>query len=352
MTLSPPFFAIAQPETIPAPAPALIVDRVGQIGGTTTLPAGRIDLVSPVLIADSIGSTLKGDGPATEVAYAGSPGGSILTITGSSAVTVERLWLKGEAGSPTDAAVKLGRTATDQFAASRVTLRDVWFGSWAGRSDFTNAVLVDSTFDSNNDLHRFETCRFENYGEAGVRVTRNSTQAHSLKFLDCDALGRRVAKNALRWEGKPHFRWTGGSGGFHTESDFYLGDVGANAVVDGWNSEHSQRLLTTGGPSGAHGPIEIRNCRADAIESADGRVIIGKVPGPWTITGNYFAAIGNAALVIDFSEQHNPPTGTVTGNVFVHGRRPTLPVVKLPRVGGTVTVRGNVHVYPGGVIRD
>ena len=364
MTFLALFLTLAQPEVIPAPVPAPIAvpayDTIyGPVGGTTALPAETVTVASPVRVANVSGATLRGDGPRSAIVYDGPDGGACLELTGTQRATLENVWLRARLDFAkkqpvAEAGIVLTKRPGDAYAQTAARFRDVTFGSQNGLADFRTCVLIDSRKygqpDGNNDLHTFDRVRFRGYRDAAVHVVAGSTQVHALKFRDCDMEGDGRAKYGIRWDAKPYFVWQGGSGGHHTACDFWIGDVGAKVEIRGWNSEHTERLLDTAGPTGAYGPMTVSDCRVDSVRARDGAVIRGKRPGPWTVTGNYFAVgPGNASeLCIDLSNLHVPAAVTVTGNTFVHGRRPVGPLVKAPR-GSKVIVSGNVHVYPGGI---
>lgn len=334
----------------------------GPVGGVVPVPGETYSIAAPVRVSSVAGVKLQGDGPLTGLVYMGPVGGSCLELTGTQRATVERMWLRSRldwvTNAPTaEAGIVLTKRPGDVYAQTAANVRDVWFGSHNNLADFKHCVLVDSKKygqpDANNDLHEFTRVRFRGYSESAVKVAVSSTQAMAFKFVDCEMDGHHRAKYGVEWNAKPFFSWVGGSGGYHTESDFYLGDSGASVVIDRWNSEWSARLLTTAGPTGANGSIVIRDTRADALSARDGRFIIGKMPGPWTITGGYFAVgPGNSAeLIVDLSNINVKAVVTCTGNVFVHGRKPTGPVVRAP-AGSRLTVKGNVHLWPGGSFID
>lgn len=333
----------------------------GPLGGDLVLPAGDTHVASAVRIRDSAGLAIRGQGPTTGIVYDGPVGGSCLEFTGTIRATVERLWLRARLDHVTrqpvaEAGVVLTKRPGDVYAQTKAMFRDVWWGSQNGLADFRYAVLIDSLRhgepDGNNDLPKFTDCRFRGYSDAAVWVVAGSTQVHKAKFVDCEMEGLGRARYGVRWDAKPDFTWEGGSGGDHTAADFWIGDVGDTATIRGWNSEWSECLVDTGGPTGAVGPVVIDDCRAAAVRCRDGAVIRGRRPGPWVVANNRLSTANRGVeLFIDLTSNFAPVVATVTNNVVVHGREPKGPFVRAPK-GSRLTVGGNVHVYPGGSFID
>src|SRR5262249_4876601 len=141
------------------------------------------------------------------------------------------------------------------------------------------------------------------------------------QFQDCFAVGGQygVYTNAS-------LSWHGGLMGVNRVSDFrYNGSIGQEPLlIEGMHSEHSARLIETGGPAGLGAPITIENVRWSSESlNADNRAIVSQF-GDLNLIGNSIQSISSPISALElycnpaYDSNSEPIGGCVaTGNHIV-----------------------------------
>ncbi len=315
-------FALAQPESLPAPAAFDLSARVVE------LPGGVVELHSPIELRDRDDVVIEGNN--TTLVYRGSPTVGVLQLARMNRATVRNLSIRIESPG-VDAAVLVtnlpGPSPTGRIStANRIENVRVMRGSTptAARRAFSVDSFALGGSDANNEMHTFVDCLSQSHTEAGFYIS--GTQAHKLIFERC---------YAFDWDQRPVDGWRFDRGTYATlrdcgatwaNVDIRLGTNQSSFLCEGFNSEHGKQFLVSTGTDSEF-PCTVRHLRWDGEPKPGVPVVDTRGPGPWVFESSFFDGLNG-----------NPPTlrfsSWLAGDVWLTGvylrqRGGTEPVVKV-----------------------
>jgi hypothetical protein len=247
-------------------APVQISDEFSTVksGGVIELPDGETILTAPLKLSEVDKVTIKGKG--SRLLYRGHPTPAVLTLARCGHCVVEGVEIVVDAPGVDSAVLVTNLPGTSPVGRISTANRfvDVSVSHRGQPHSPKKAFSVDCRTlggaDANNEFHSFTRCSASTYLDAGFYCW--GSQAHQLQFDGCsasDVLSR--GKYALWCEHGIFFRWVNGNAA-RNKVDFQLGTMHFRAVIDGHNSEISDRLLWLG-TSGNSAPLTIKNVRWD-----------------------------------------------------------------------------------------
>jgi hypothetical protein len=204
----------------------------------------------------------------------------------------------------------------------------------------TSTAAPRAFVDANNDLNSLYDCNVLGYRTAGYFIGHSQSKHH--RFLNCKFSG----SFGLDGQGQPtmprdalhcgvlmtrgSFRFTNGGGGANAGADFIVCAANDNIVIEGVDSEGSNRFVRIGGDltgtmpgaSGAPYPVTVRNNRYAGNNLATDGVHVSVVqPGPVDISGNtwlgpqpatpfvYYAPLAGGSVRVSYNEWSASNTG-------------------------------------------
>lgn len=177
--------------------------------------------------------------------------------------------------------------------------------------------------DANNDGNYLENVSVQNYSGSAFSIEGAQSKTHI--FMNSQFNSGGFGQNGV-FTSQGSFRWYGGLGGLNSVADFNLGAPTDNILIEGCNTETSNRFLQTTS-SGSIWAVTIIQCRygADAI-NADNRAIVYQNTGPLTMIGNIFeGGLSGKNPQVWLNPGGSTSIGTAIGNSFTWDI--SLPVV-------------------------
>lgn len=291
-------------------------------GGTTVyLPPG-VYLVTDSLHVHNVGGlVVRGERHSSRVVYDGLPDQPVFDLSQVHSCQFHDLWLGCKArGSSSAFRVRNAGPGEPAFrwTTSACQWHNVTVGTYGGR--WQSCWDVDTRSgggsDANNEFHLWQSCVAGDYVQAGWRV--KGSQVHGLVFDACRAYGHGGGKYGWLCDYGCYVTVRDCWATRHTEADVGLLNFFVRATISGLNSEHSARMLVTGGPSGALFPVTVEDCRWDSQHvPEDGEIIRYLAAGPLSVTGCTFGLINGRGVIR--CHTFGPPWGPrgqvrVTGN--------------------------------------
>jgi hypothetical protein len=201
----------------------------------------------------------------------------------------------------------------------------------------TTAVQIGNSSTANNDLHSFRDVNITGSGTNGYLI--NHSQSKWIEITGGALVSRTNGIQTVAGS----FRARGVNFSGNT-NDIYLGSPTDTIVIDGCQSESSDRFLTDTGGDSNKWAVTISNCRLspDSLH-ADGEYIQYQKGGPLTLIGNDLASgTYEASWLLRCSSGSGDGTPLICiGNTFPNGA---------PFVTGTRQVRislGNTYIGSG-----
>jgi hypothetical protein len=220
---------------------------------TIQLPPGQIPLTRPLVIPESTGFRLIGDG--TELVYRGDDTACAIEFQNCRDASLEHLTVSSYERQP-DTLLLYHRTSRAPGTVVSTGNRTEGVTLDCGNGSAARGVYIVPTINENNDLFRFTNTSFVNYSLCGAEI--QGTQAHAHSFDHCGFSGS-FGQNAIRGGGSWHTRRC--TGGGHREATFFVTNqtLHISAHADNW--EGDLRLLETSGPTGAMQGFTFENVR-------------------------------------------------------------------------------------------
>jgi hypothetical protein len=285
-------------------------------GKNIYIPAGVYYIDIPLNLQGKWGVTVRGDGAASILLYAGSAASGPLKITSCQVCAFDDFLLKQTGQNPTYGIwVTNTNQPTDSIVSSGNSFRRVQV-----YDGFLNCVQIifDTGGDANNDLHSFEDCLFKAFTQYGVGI--HGSMSHNLRFTRC-------LISAVN---------TSGTVGIFS-------DYGAYLTVDECVFTGCQYNVQT--TNFYPGTVTINRCNSE-----NGRTFasIGGANCPVIITANRAALVpqsGDFALILDTcTDIHIRDNNFFTTNAI-------LPLVKLNTGAGSVVHMNNFYALGSGSLK-
>jgi polygalacturonase len=300
-------------------------------GAVVELPYGTFTISDTLLMGESFGVTLRGQGPfATRIfttsAVAGKP---IIMMRNCNFCAVEGMAVNGLNASKPSVGIEIRNETGHSVALStKNSVTDVYLGD--DTRQILKGISMSGNFDGNNDFHMFT--RVHSYGCIEADAAIDLTQSVGHLFLDCNFNGISVGGKRGVWTsaaqdrvGDPtsrggKFTWRGGSCGGHTIADFKIDGEGpgVNSIED-CNSEGSYRFLDTPVLPGVDSIITMKNIRyasMDGYQAPDNIAFRWQFGGHFELTGSRFDQLGAGLLAKVFLWGASTSTYRIVGNVW------------------------------------
>lgn len=255
----------------------------------------------------------------------------------------------------------LSRPASVTWVPTHSTWRNLAWTTPVGGAGpyFTHCLEVNGTDtdlqDNNNDLHTFYDCDLEKYTYSAVH-TIGCLQSHKNTFVNCGRNGAASSgKYGIMQENSSghnggYFLDFWSTGGYNTVADFLLAGPHSHVLIEGWNSEHSNRALqTVGQGSSQQWPVVIRNSRFELDLPVDGECIQMGHTGPLTLEDSQISSLtsGVAPKIKLYTGASIPSSMRHKGNLYqtVAGTDMTVSPITIQSGNWRIEDDGNLWMH-------
>jgi hypothetical protein len=273
-------------------------------GATVLGPCGLITVTGTIQIYNpsgvqgfrwlGCGGTVNNTG--TSFTWAGNAIDPLFRIRGVRDSEFSYFGVNSSINAPLATAIRL-ETATGTTSTRRI-FRDITIN---GTNSAVNGLTLGMQWctgdncggaggDANNDIDWVENATVINYFNTAFSI--EGTQVKTIQFVNSQfSNGQRGVATNQGVIQAGSFRWKGGGGGSNTVADFDLGAPTDTIVIEGCNTEGSNRLLNIANATSSTFPITILGCRWAANNlNVDNFVVNYRDHGPLNLIGNSIEA--------------------------------------------------------------
>lgn len=290
-------------------------------GTEIDIPALNFKVTATLTLTNTVGIKFIGRGSGSKFTWAGNNSTPMFLLTDVGLANVMSYFtILASATTPLLTGIEVTNGSGSTVTPRKRVFRNLFIeGTNTGITDGIRWT-IGAGGDNNNDTDLIESCYVANYTNAAFKI--DGTQAKDHRFVECQAPGGSGSQYAVY--SNAGFSWTGGFVGNSAVADFYINNptVGDTFLMEGTDTELSNRFLQTAGPTGAAWPVTIRNNRITTQSlNVDLKVIDFNAAGPLIVEGNAFGGGANPVPEINF----NPSVGSTTvaasvsliGNTFL-----------------------------------
>lgn len=311
---------------------------------TVLFPPGEFSLTAPIVITNSAGiSSVKLIGAGGTELPSGtgftnnnSSTSPMIILAGARSCTLSDFYIRATNNNVANAGIQCQTLTGPTFRPTDNRFRNItMFGAGAGGLSIglqkgirfctgTQAGIIGPGTDGNNDVNYMENVRVLNYGQTAFSLEH--PQCKTNIFINCSFNAGQIGVNTsgdsfsfgTAWSGGGSFKWFGGSGGACSDADFKL-TSNDYTLIQGWNSENSNRFMTTPGGLSIPGSINIISCRVACDNlNADNQVIHHAFQGGLLVMGCEFDStkVGAAPKFTQTNPTNLVYGSTAIGNSF------------------------------------